>query len=66
MTVPGKKTTAKYAPAAAILRREIAMIGITGRKEHRRDYTSKKRKQEAKVKGKARSEEQGIGEEYIS
>ena len=32
MTVPVKKAPANYVPAAAVLRREQALSGITGRK----------------------------------
>ena len=32
MTVPGKETPANSVPAAAVIRRVQALIGITGRK----------------------------------
>ena len=32
MTVPGKKAPANYVPAAAVIRREQALSGMTGRK----------------------------------
>ena len=34
MTVPNKEVTANYVPAAAVIRREQALSGFTGRKEH--------------------------------
>ena len=34
MTVPGKETPANSVPAAAVIRGEQALLGITGRKEH--------------------------------
>ncbi len=33
MTVPVKKVPANSVPAAAVIRRELALFGITGRKE---------------------------------
>ncbi len=33
MTVPPKEASANYVPAAAVIRREQALSGITGRKE---------------------------------
>ena len=32
MTVPGKETPANSVPAAAVIRRGLALFGITGRK----------------------------------
>jgi hypothetical protein len=34
MTVPTKEAPANSVPAAAVIRRVRALIGITGRKEH--------------------------------
>ncbi len=34
MTVPGKETPANSVPAAAVIRRGLALFGITGRKAH--------------------------------
>ena len=34
MTVPGKETPANSGPAAAVIRRGLALFGITGRKAH--------------------------------
>ena len=34
LTVPPEKATANFVPAAAVIRRERALPGITGRKEH--------------------------------
>ena len=34
MTVPGKETPANSVPAAAVIRRVLALFGITGRKSH--------------------------------
>ena len=33
MTVPGEEVTANYVPAAAVIRRWLALSGFTGRKE---------------------------------
>jgi hypothetical protein len=33
MTVPGKEAPANSVPAAAVIRRGLALFGITGRKE---------------------------------
>ena len=33
MTVPVEKVPANFVPAAAVIRRELALSGITGRKE---------------------------------
>jgi hypothetical protein len=33
MTVPGEEAAANYVPAAAVIRRQQALFGITGRKE---------------------------------
>ena len=33
MTVPGEEAPANSVPAAAVIRRELALFGITGRKE---------------------------------
>ena len=33
MTVPGKEVPANSVPAAAVIRRGLALFGITGRKE---------------------------------
>jgi hypothetical protein len=32
MTVPTEKAPANFVPAAAVIRRELALFGITGRK----------------------------------
>ena len=34
MTVPSKEAPANSVPAAAVIRRGLALLGITGRKEH--------------------------------
>ena len=34
MTVSGKETPANSVPAAAVIRRGLALFGITGRKAH--------------------------------
>ena len=34
MTVAGKETPANSVPAAAVIRRGLALFGITGRKAH--------------------------------
>ena len=34
LTVPGEEALANYVPAAAVIRREQALSGITGRKEY--------------------------------
>ena len=34
VTVPDEEATANYVPAAAVIRRVQALIGITGRKAH--------------------------------
>ncbi len=34
MTVPSKETPANSVPAAAVIRRGLALFGITGRKAH--------------------------------
>jgi len=34
MTVPGKETPANSVPAAAVIRRGLALFGITGRKAY--------------------------------
>ena len=34
MTVPGEEAAANYVPAAAVIRRQQALFGITGRKEY--------------------------------
>lgn len=34
VTVPKEEAPANYVPAAAVIRREQALSGITGRKEH--------------------------------
>ncbi len=34
MTVPGEEAPANFVPAAAVIRRELALFGITGRKAH--------------------------------
>ena len=33
MTVPAEEAAANYVPAAAVIRRQQALFGITGRKE---------------------------------
>ena len=33
MTVPSKEAPANFVPAAAVIRRGLALFGITGRKE---------------------------------
>ncbi len=33
MTVPAEEAAANYVPAAAVIRRQRALFGITGRKE---------------------------------
>ncbi len=33
MTVPEEEAAANYVPAAAVIRRQRALLGITGRKE---------------------------------
>ena len=33
-TVPGEEAAANYVPAAAVIRRQRALFGITGRKEY--------------------------------
>ncbi len=33
MTVPGEEAAANYVPAAAVIRRQQALFGVTGRKE---------------------------------
>ena len=39
-TVPHKKVTANYVPAAAVIRREQALSGFTGRKAHAGGFVS--------------------------
>ncbi len=34
MTVPGEEAPANFVPAAAVIRRGLALLGITGRKEY--------------------------------
>ncbi len=34
MTVPAEEAAANYVPAAAVIRRQQALFGITGRKEY--------------------------------
>ncbi len=34
MTVPAEEAPANYVPAAAVIRRVLALSGFTGRKEH--------------------------------
>jgi hypothetical protein len=34
MTVASKEVPANFVPAAAVIRRELALFGFTGRKEH--------------------------------
>ena len=34
MTVPGEEAPANFVPAAAVIRRGLALFGITGRKAH--------------------------------
>ena len=34
MTVPTEKAPANFVPAAAVIRRVLALFGITGRKEY--------------------------------
>ena len=34
LTVPNEEATANYVPAAAVIRRWLALSGIIGRKEH--------------------------------
>ncbi len=34
MTVPEEEAAANYVPAAAVIRRQHALFGITGRKEY--------------------------------
>ncbi len=34
MTVSGKEAPANFVPAAAVIRRGLALFGITGRKAH--------------------------------
>ncbi len=34
MTVPAEKAPANFVPAAAVIRRGLALLGITGRKAH--------------------------------
>ena len=38
MTVPGEEAPANFVPAAAVIRRGLALLGITGRKELRRRH----------------------------
>jgi hypothetical protein len=33
LTVPGEEAAANYVPAAAVIRRQQALFGVTGRKE---------------------------------
>ena len=40
MTVPKEEAPANYVPAAAVIRRERALFGFTGRKEHVGGYAS--------------------------
>ena len=40
MTVPAEKAPANYVPAAAVIRRGLALFGFTGRKERVGGYTS--------------------------
>ncbi len=40
MTVPKKKVPANYVPAAAVIRREQALSGFTGRKGHAGGFLS--------------------------
>ena len=41
LTVPNQKATANYVPAAAVIRRVRALIGITGRKAGADGYLSR-------------------------
>ncbi len=34
MTVPGEEAAANYVPAAAVIRRQQTLFGVTGRKEY--------------------------------
>jgi hypothetical protein len=34
MTVPAEEAAANYVPAAAVIRRQQALFGVTGRKEY--------------------------------
>ncbi len=40
LTVPKEEALANYVPAAAVIRREQALSGITGRKGYAGGYTS--------------------------
>ncbi len=40
MTVSGEEAPAKFVPAAAVMRRGLALFGITGRKAHVGGYLS--------------------------
>ena len=41
LTVPSEEAPANYVPAAAVIRRERALFGFTGRKEHVGGYASR-------------------------
>ena len=47
MTVPTEEAPANYVPAAAVIRREQALSGFIGRKEHVGGYLSETFKAEA-------------------
>ncbi len=40
MTVSGEEAPANFVPAAAVIRRGLALLGITGRKAHVGGYLS--------------------------
>ncbi len=42
MMVPTEKAPANFVPAAAVIRRELALFGITGRKAHVGGTTSQR------------------------
>ena len=42
MTVSGEEAPANFVPAAAVIRRELALFGITGRKAHVGGFVSKR------------------------
>jgi hypothetical protein len=42
MTVPKEEAPANFVPAAAVIRRELALLGITGRKECVGGFVSQK------------------------
>ncbi len=51
MTVPAEEAAANYVPAAAVIRRQQALFGVTGRKECVGGFLSSVRKLPAQLGG---------------